>query len=100
MMDRSELERIWATTAKHLNAARAQLPEVLAPGLDGAPVSGFDEWMNVCGTTKWSWRSMNLKTWGLRMHRPGDFWRHLILAAENMELWERAADFKRKMGNA
>src|SRR5207253_9804074 len=72
-MDRTELERIWAATAKHLNAARAQLPEVLAPGLDGAAVSGFDEWMNVCGTTKWSWRSMNLKTWGLRMHRPRTF---------------------------
>ena len=42
-MDRTELERIWATTAKHLNAARAQLPDVPAPGLDGATLSGFDE---------------------------------------------------------
>jgi hypothetical protein len=42
-MDRIELERIWATTAKHLIAARAQLPEVPAPGLDGATVSGFEE---------------------------------------------------------
>src|SRR5438105_5231476 len=28
---------------------------------------------SVCGTTKWSWRSMNLKIWGLRMHRPRTF---------------------------
>ena len=42
-MDRAQLERIWATTAKHLNAARAQLPEAPPPGLDGATISGFDE---------------------------------------------------------
>jgi hypothetical protein len=41
-----------------------------------------------------------LEDLGLTNAPPPDFWRHLILAAESMELSERAADFKRKLGNA
>ena len=69
-MDRRELERMWAVTAKHLSAARAQLPEVLLQVLMAQQSAAS---MSVCGTTKWSWRSMNLKTWGLRMPRQRTF---------------------------
>jgi len=96
-MDRTELERLWATTAKHLNAARAQLPELPAPGLDGATVSGFEE----CSQQHEMELALDeLEDLALTNAPPPDFWRHLILAAESMELSERAADFKRKMGNA
>ena len=81
----------------HLNAARAQLPEVPAPGLDGATVSGFEECLQ---QHEMELALDELEDLGLTNAPPGDFWRHLILAAENMELWERAADFKLKMGNA
>jgi hypothetical protein len=96
-MDRSELERIWATTAKHLNAARGLLPEAPAPGLDGATVSGFDECLR---HNEMELALDELEDLGLTNAPPPDFWRHLIFAAESMELWERATDFKRKMGNA
>jgi len=96
-MDRKELERIWATTAKHLNAARARLPEVPAPGLDGATVSGFDECLR---HNEMELALDELEDLGLTNAPPPDFWRHLIFAAESMELSERAADFKRKMEKA
>ena len=96
-MDRKELERMWAVTAKHLSAARAQLPEVLAPGLDGATVSGFDECLR---HNEMELALDELEDLGLTNAPPADFWRHLIFAAESMELSERAGDFKRRMGNA
>ena len=96
-MDRTELERLWATTAKHLSAARAQLPEMPAPGLDGATVSGFEECLR---HHEMELALDELEDLGLTNAPPPDFWRHLIFAAESMELWERAADFKRKIGNA
>ena len=96
-MDRTELERIWATTAKHLNAARAQLPEAPPPGLDGATISGFDECLR---HHEMELALDELEDLGLTNASPPDFWRHLILAAESMELSERAADFKRRMANA
>jgi len=94
-MDRTELERIWATTAEHLNAARAHLPEVPAPGLDGATISGFDECLR---HHEMELALDELEDLGLTNAPPPDFWRHLIFAAESMELSERAADFKRKNG--
>jgi hypothetical protein len=88
---------MWATTAKHLNAARAQLPDVPAPGLDGATVSGFDECLR---QNEMELALDELEDLGLTNATPPEFWRHLVSAAESMELSERAADFKRKMGNA
>jgi hypothetical protein len=96
-MDRTELEGIWATTAKHLNAARAQLPEVPGPGLDGATISGFDECLE---KNEMELALDELEDLGLTYAPPPDFWRHLIFAAESMELWERAADFTRRMESA
>ena len=94
-MDRTELERTWATTAMHLNAARAQLREVPAPGLDGATVDGFNECLR---QNEMELALDEREDLGLTNEPPSDFWRHLIFAAENMELWERAADFERRMG--
>jgi hypothetical protein len=96
-MDRNELERMWAATAKHLKAARAQLPEVPAPGVDGATVSGFDECLR---DNEMELALDELEDLGLTNAPPADFWQHLIFAAESMELSERAADFKRRMRNA
>jgi hypothetical protein len=96
-MDRKKLERLWAVTAKHLKAARAQLPDVLAPGVDGATVSGFDECLR---HNEMELALDELEDLGLTNAPPVDFWRHLIFAAESMELSERVADFKRRMGNA
>ena len=77
-MDRTELERIWATTAKHLNAARAQLPDVPAPGLDGATVSGFDECLR---QHEMELALDELEDVGFANASALDFWRHLIFAA-------------------
>lgn len=96
-MDRKELERMWAATAKHLNAARAQLPEVPAPGVDGATISGFDECLR---HNEMELALDELEDLGLTNAPSADFWRHLIFAAESMELSERAAEFRRRMGNA
>src|SRR4030088_1536231 len=96
-MDRTELERSWTATARHLNAARNQLPKVLAPGAEGATVSGFDECLR---HNEMELALDELEDLGLTNAPPPDFWRHLIFADESMELSARAADFKRKMGNA
>jgi len=96
-MDRKELERMWAVTAKHLSAARAQLPEVPAPGVDGASVSGFDECLR---DNEMELALDELEDLGLTNAPPPDFWRHLAFAAESMELSDRATDFKRRIGNA
>ena len=95
-MDRAELQRIWAITATHLTAARAKLPEVPAPGLDGATISGFEECLR---HNEMELALDELEDLGHTNAPPPDFWRHLSFAAESMELSDRAADF-RKMESA
>jgi len=95
-MDRAELERIWAITARHLTAARAELPEVPVPGVDGASISGFDECLR---HNEMELALDELEDLGLTNAPSVEFWRHLSFAADSMELSERAADF-RNMGNA
>jgi hypothetical protein len=96
-MDRAELERSWATTAKHLNAARNQLPKVLAAGAEGATVSGFEECLR---DNELELALDELEDLGLTNAPPPEFWRQLVLAAENMGLSERAGDFERRMAKA
>lgn len=96
-MDRAELERCWTATARHLKAARDQLPEELAPGAEGATLSGFEECLR---HNEMELALDELEDLGLTNTPPPEFWRHLARAAENMELSDRAADFKRKMGRA
>ena len=84
---------MWAATAKHLNAARAHLPEAPAPGLDGATLSGFEECLR---QNEMELALDELEDLGLTNTPPSDFWRHLVFAAESMELSERSADFKRR----
>jgi len=94
-MDRAELERSWAATAKHLKAARNQLPKVLAPGAEGATVSGFEECLR---HNEMELALDELEDLGLTNAPPAEFWRQLVQAAENMGLSERATDFERRMG--
>ncbi len=96
-MERAELERSWATTAKHLNAARDQLPDVPAPGADGATLSGFEECLR---HNEMELSLDELEDLGSTNAPPAEFWRRLMYAAENMELSDRAADFRRKMDRA
>ena len=96
-MDRAELERSWATTARYLTAARDQLPEVPAPGADGATLSGFEECLH---HNEMELALDELEDLGLTNAPSAEFWRHLMRAAENMGLTERVVDFRRKMGAA
>ena len=96
-MDRAELERSWATTAKHLNSARGQLPKVPAPGADGATLRGFEECLR---HNEMELALDELEDLGLTNAPPSEFWHHLSRAAENMELSDRAADFKLRIGKA
>lgn len=96
-MERAELERSWATTARHLNAAREQLPEVPIPGVDGATLSGFEECLR---HNEMELALDELEDLGLTNTLAADFWRHMMYAAENMGLSDRAVDFRRKIERA
>ena len=96
-MDRVELERSWAATAKHLNTARNQLPKVLAPGAEGATVSGFEECLR---HNEMELALYELEDLGLTNAPSPEFWRQLMQAAENMGLSERATDFERRIRKA
>ena len=93
-MDRAELERSWARTARHLNAARNQLPKVPTPGAEGATVSGFEECLR---HNEMELALYELEDLGLTNAPPAEFWRQLMQAAKNMGLSERATDFERRM---
>jgi len=96
-MERADLERSWAATAKHLNAARDQLPEVPTPGAGGATLNDFEE----CLRQREMESALDeLEDLGLTNSPPAEFWRRLMYAAENMALTDRAADYKRKMERA
>jgi hypothetical protein len=94
-MDRAELERSWAATARHLSAARNQLPKVPAPGVEGATVAGFEECLR---QNEMELALYELEDLGLTNAPPPEFWRELARAAQNMGLSERAADFERRTG--
>ena len=96
-MDRAELQRSWATTARYLTAARDQLPEVPAPGADGATLSGFEECLH---QNEMELALDELEDLALTNAPPAEFWRQLMRAAENMGLSERVVDFRRRMGTS
>ncbi len=96
-MERAELERTWAATAKHLNAARDLLPDVPVTGADGATVSGFEECLR---DNEMELALDELEDLGLTNSPSAEFWRRLMYAAENMELSDRAADFRRRVDSA
>jgi len=93
-MNRADLESSWATTGKHLKAARALLRDDATPGVDGATLKGFEECLQ---KHEMEFALNELEDLGLSCHPVADFWRHLMYAAENMELSERAAEFKQRM---
>lgn len=93
-MERSELERSWALTGKHLNAARALLRDDLPPNADGATLQGFEECLR---KNEMEFALDELEDLGLACHPVAEFWRHLMFAAESMQLTERAAEYKQRM---
>ena len=95
--EREDLERSWATTGKHLRAARNLLPEVPIAGVDGASVAGFDECVR---HNELELALDELEDLGLTNTPPAEFWRELAMAAENMELSDRAAELQQRMGKA
>ena len=96
-MDRAELERSWAATARHLKAARQLLPDESPPGADGATLSGFEECLR---HNEMELALDELEDLGLTSAPPAEFWRHLMYAAESMALGDRAAEYKRRMQRA
>ena len=95
--ERSELEKSWATSSKHLRAARDLLRDEAPPGADGATLSGFEECLR---QNEMELALDELEDLGLTSAPPAEFWRHLMYAAENIGLGDRAAEYKRRMERA
>ena len=93
-MTQPELQRNLATTAKHLASARALLRDDLPPNADGASLQGFEECLR---KNEMEFALDELEDLGLACHPVSEFWRHLMFAAENMQLTDRAAEFKQRM---
>jgi L-serine deaminase len=93
-MQRAELERNLAVTSKHLVAARALLRDDLPPAPDGATLQGFEECLR---QNEMEFALDELEDLGLACHPVAEFWKHLMHAAENMQLTDRAAEFKVRM---
>ena len=93
-MNPAELQRTLAITGKHLLAARALLRDDLATGADGATLQGFEECLR---KNEMELALDELEDLGLACHPVAEFWKHLMHAAENMQLTDRAADYKQRM---
>jgi hypothetical protein len=96
-MEQAELERSWAATARHLNAARQLLPDPAPPGADGATISGFEECLR---HHEMELALDEIEDLGLTCNPPAEFWRRLMYAAESMALTDRAAEYKARMQRA
>jgi hypothetical protein len=92
-VDRSALERSWAITIRHLNAARRLLPVVMVPGAEGASLGGFEECLH---HNELELALDELEDLGITNSPPSAFWGELAKAAENMQLFERAADITQR----
>jgi hypothetical protein len=93
-MTRAELERNLAITSKHLVAARGLLRDDLPTGADGATLKGFEDCLR---QNEMEFALDELEDLGLTCHPVAEFWKHLMYAAENMELTDRATEFKQRM---
>ncbi|HUQ26970.1 MAG TPA: hypothetical protein VM051_00165 [Usitatibacter sp.] len=93
-MTSAELERNLAITTKHLLAARALLRDDLPAGADGASLEGFEDCLR---QNEMEFALDELEDLGLTCHPVAEFWKHLMYAADNMGLTERAAEYKQRM---
>lgn len=93
-MERGELERNRADTAKHLKAARQLLRDDSPPGADGATLKGFEECL---AHNEMQLAMEELEDLGLTSAPPAEFWRHLMYAADNMGLVDIALGYRRRM---
>ena len=64
------------------------------PGVDGATLKGFEECLQ---KREMELALDELEDLGLSCHPVAEFWRHLMYAAESMQLTERAAEYKQRM---
>lgn len=94
MSNRVDLERSWATTGRHLKAARELLHDEPPPGAHGATLAGFEQCL---GQNEMELALDELEDLGLTSAPPPEFWRHLMYAANNMALVDRAAEYRRRM---
>lgn len=94
MSNRADLEKSWATTGRHLKAARQLLRDDSPPGADGATLGGFEECLR---QNEMELALDELEDLGLTSAPPAEFWRHLMYAADNMALVDRAAEYRRRM---
>lgn len=94
MSNRADVERSWATTGRHLKAAREMLPDESPPGAHGASLAGFEQCL---GLNEMELALDELEDLGLTSAPPADFWRHLMYAADNMALVDRADEYRRRM---
>ena len=97
MGSRADLERSWAATGRHLRAARELLHEDAPPGADGATLAGFEQCLH---QNEMELALDELEDLGLTSAPPAEFWRHLMYAASNMALVDRAAEYRRRMERA
>lgn len=97
MSNRADLERSWATTGRHLKAARELLHDDGPPGAEGASLAGFEQCL---GLNEMELALDELEDLGLTSAPPAEFWRHLMYAANSMALADRAAEYRRRMEGA
>jgi GNAT superfamily N-acetyltransferase len=94
-MARADLEKSWAITVQHLEAARALISAGAAPGPDGGTLARYEEFLE---HNELELALDELADVGDGNSPPAQFWRKLGLAAENMGLTQHAAKFERKLG--
>lgn len=94
MSNRADLERSWAATGRHLKAARELLHDDSPPGAYGASLAGFEQCL---GQNEMELALDELEDLGLTSTPPAEFWRHLMYAANNMALVDRAQEYRRRM---
>jgi hypothetical protein len=93
-MARAELEKNWAATVWHLEAARELIVASAAPGADGGTLAQYQDYLE---HNELELALDELADVGVANSPPVEFWRKLCQAAENMELTEHVAKFERKL---
>ncbi|MBC8023915.1 MAG: hypothetical protein H7Y14_12390 [Burkholderiales bacterium] len=66
----------------------------VAASADGASLKGFEECLR---QNEMEFAMDELEDLGLSCHPVAEFWRHLMFAAESMELTDRASEYKQRM---
>jgi hypothetical protein len=81
------LELSWKITRFHLGSARKHLPSSFKENAEGGSLANFEEYLSY---NELGLAFDELEMIGMENDCPPEFWRDLIAAAENMELFEEA----------